>query len=199
MSSMSMVMVIDTRNKGNLINSTNDQIPKLTSILDIMDIRDKHWCFVKMNRSGKYLGVVFSHVEFKYRMIVMYGMAVHDVKTGESMKITKRILRKCATGRYFKCPGVFLVGEEEFAYSKRKSLFLQVSRSVFKGPRLPRKLWENRMYPDLEQNNVILGASSARFDWSSLDFCTIMFCFAVLFLLDCEQKPCSPCADAERW
>lgn len=135
----------------------------LTPLLNEMDSRDKHWCVVPMNKSGKFLGIVYSHLMInngdKPKTLVMYGMAVHDVQPGETFKSAKRTMRTCATQRWFKCPGMLLLGENEFGYGARKDLFLKASRSgFFKGQRLPKAFWENRMTPALDNNGVIVGA-----------------------------------------
>lgn len=133
----------------------------MSTIMNQMDSRDKHWCVVPMNKSGKYLGIVFSHVQIDNddnpKTLVMYGMAVHDVHTGEKFKTAKRSMRKCATQRWFKCPGMFLVGENEFGYGDRKDLFLKASRNgFFKGPRVPKPMWVNRMCPALENADGVI-------------------------------------------
>lgn len=136
----------------------------MTSIMNAMDSRDKHWCIVPLNKSGKYLGIVFSHLKIDNddmpKTLVMYGMAVHDVQPGEKFKTAKRSMRVCATHRWFKCPAMFLVGENDFGYKHRKDLFRKAAASGwFKGARVPKPLWENRMYPALENaEGVIVGA-----------------------------------------
>lgn len=133
----------------------------MTPLLNEMDFRDKHWCYVPMNKSGKMLGIVYSHLVFENagdpKTLVMYGMAVYDVRTNESLRTVKRKLRQCATQRWFKCPGMCLVGMSEFVSKERKQMFLNMSRGGgFKGPRHPKRLWAHRMIPAKQTNGKVV-------------------------------------------